>query len=64
MSSSDMRFRCHRSRGRVINPCTFLFASHVDTALIMWMRKGFEAEVIRQTSRRPGSFLIGLCLVQ
>ena len=62
MSSSDMRFRCNRSRGRVIDPCTFLFSSQADTALIMWIRKCLESQVIRQTSRRPDSFLIGLYL--
>ena len=48
----------------VIDLCAFLFSSHVDTALFKWIRRRLESQVIRQTSRRPDSFLIGLCLLQ
>ena len=61
---ATLGLRTSVSRRRVIDPCAFLFSSDVDTALIMWIRKRQESQVIRQTSRRPDSLLIGLCVLQ
>ena len=43
------RFVKDFSRGRVIDPCTFLISSHVKTALIiLWIRKRLESQAINK----------------
>ena len=64
MSISDMRFSMPMApRERVIDPCASLVFPHVGTALIMWVRRRLESQVIRQTGRRLDSFLTVSCLL-